>query len=481
MASTVIPLITKLASTVTPLIMCGGAGTRLWPASREGRPKQFLSLFGGHSTFQDTVLRVADPTLFGRPIVVTNNQYRFLVAEQLAAIGIEADVLLEPERRDSGPAIAAGAAFAAMRDENTLLVALAADHAITDPAAFVKVCRLAAAAAAADRIVTFGIRPTRPATEYGYIRAGASIGADIFAVEKFIEKPDANTAERYVKEGYLWNSGNFMFRAELLLAEYEKFEPESLAAIVDSVESAGSDLGFITLCAASFARAGAKAIDYAVMERTQCAAVMPVSYGWSDVGSWQAVWELSDRDRLDNCGQGPVVLVDTRGSYVASDKQLVALLGVENLVVVTTDDAVLVAKRENGDGLRRLVQELKKVAPAVTEEHSKVHRPWGSYQAIDSGSRFQVKRIIVKPRGRLSLQMHHHRAEHWIVVRGTARVTIGDETQTVHENESTYIPIGARHRLENPGKIDLELIEVQTGSYLGEDDIVRIEDDYRRS
>jgi mannose-1-phosphate guanylyltransferase / mannose-6-phosphate isomerase len=470
-----------LASTVIPLIMCGGAGTRLWPASREGRPKQFLPLFGAHSTFQDTVLRVTDPTLFGRPIVVTNNQYRFLVAEQLAAIGIEADVLLEPERRDSGPAIAAGAAFAAMRDENTLLVALAADHAITDPAAFVKVCRLAADAASADRIVTFGIRPTRPATEYGYIRAGASIGADIFAVEKFIEKPDANTADRYVKEGYLWNSGNFMFRAELLLAEYEKFEPESLAAIVDSVERAGCDLGFITLCAASFARAGAQAIDYAVMERTQCAAVMPVSYGWSDVGSWQAVWELSDRDTLDNFGQGPVVFVDSRSSYVTSEKQLVALFGVENLVVVTTADAVLVAKRQNGNGLRRLVQEVKKVAPMVTEEHVKVHRPWGSYQAIDSGSRFQVKRIIVKPHGRLSLQMHHHRAEHWIVVRGTARVIIGDETKTVHENESTYIPIGAKHRLENSGKIDLELIEVQTGSYLGEDDIVRIEDDYRRS
>src|SRR5215467_11547348 len=273
--------------------MCGGAGTRLWPASRQGRPKQFLPLFGTHSMLQDTVQRVTDPTLFGRPIIVTNDQYRFVVAEQLAAIGTEADILLEPVRRDSGPAIAAGAAFAAMRDENTLLVALAADHAITDPAAFVKICRLAAAAAGADRIVTFGIRPTRPATEYGYIRAGASIGADIFAVEKFIEKPDANTAERYVKEGYLWNSGNFMFRAELL--------------------------------------------------------------------SWQAVWELSDRDTLDNCGQGPAVLVDTRGSYVASDKQLVALLGVENLVVVTTDDAVLVAKRKNSDGLRRLVQELKKV------------------------------------------------------------------------------------------------------------------------
>jgi mannose-1-phosphate guanylyltransferase/mannose-1-phosphate guanylyltransferase/mannose-6-phosphate isomerase len=460
--------------------MCGGAGTRLWPASREGRPKQFLPLFGAHSTFQETVRRVTDPTLFGRPIIVSNNQYRFLVAEQLAAIGTEADILLEPVRRDSGPAIAAGATFAAKRDENSLLVALAADHVISDPAAFAKVCRLAADAGGADRIVTFGIRPTRPATEYGYIRAGASIGSGIFAVEKFIEKPDTNTADRYVKEGYLWNSGNFMFRAGSILAEYEKFEPESLAAVVESVEHAGRDLGFTTLYAPSFARAGAKAIDYAVMERTQCAAVMPVSYGWSDVGSWQSVWELSDRDRLGNFSQGSVAFVDSRGSYAMSDKQLVALFGVENLVVVSTDDAVLVAKREDGDGLRRLVQELKKVAPVVTEDHLKVHRPWGSYQAVDHGSRFQVKRIVVKPGGRLSLQMHHHRAEHWVVVRGTARVTIGDKAEMIHENESTYIPIGATHRLENPGKIDLELIEVQTGSYLGEDDIVRTEDDYRR-
>jgi mannose-1-phosphate guanylyltransferase/mannose-6-phosphate isomerase len=461
--------------------MCGGAGTRLWPASREGRPKQFLPLFGAHSTFQDTIRRVTDPTLFGRPIIVTNNQYRFLVAEQLAAIGTVADILLEPVRRDSGPAIAAAATFAAKRDENTLLVALAADHVISDPTSFVKVCRLAADAAAADRIVTFGVRPTRPATEYGYIRAGTAIGTDIFAVEKFVEKPDGKTADRYLTEGYLWNSGNFMFRAGLLLDEYQKFEPDSLAAIVDAVERAGSDLGFITLDAASFARAGAKAIDYAVMERTKCAAVMPVAYGWSDVGSWHAVWELSGRDELDNFGQGSVVFVDSRGSYVSSNKQLVALFGVENLVVVSTDDAVLVAKRENGNGMRRLVQEVKKVAPAVTEEHLKVHRPWGSYQAIDHGPRFQVKRIVVKPGGRLSLQMHHHRAEHWVVVRGAARVTIGDEAKTIHENESTYIPIGATHRLENPGKIDLELIEVQTGSYLGEDDIVRIEDDYRRS
>ena len=470
-----------MARSIIPLIMCGGAGTRLWPASREGRPKQFLPLFGAHSTFQDTIHRVLDPALFARPIIVTNTQYRFLVAEQLAEIGAEADIMLEPLRRDSGPAIAAGATYAANRDDDPIIVALAADHVISDPAAFVKVCRLAAEAAASDRIVTFGVRPTRPATEYGYIRAGATIGSNIFAVEKFVEKPDDKTADRYLKEGYLWNSGNFMFRAGLLLAEYEKFEPQSYTAITTAVRGAGMDLGFVTLETNAFERVDAKSIDYAVMERTDRAAVMPVSYGWSDVGSWQAVWELSKRDTLENFAQGSVVFVDSRGSYVMTDKHLVALFGVENLVVVTTADAVLVAKRENGDGLRRLVQQLKKDAPAVTEEHLKVHRPWGSYQAIDSGPRFQVKRIVVKQGGRLSLQMHHHRAEHWIVVRGTARVTIGDETKTIHENESTYIPIGAKHRLENPGKIDLELIEVQTGSYLGEDDIVRIEDDYRRS
>jgi mannose-1-phosphate guanylyltransferase/mannose-6-phosphate isomerase len=470
-----------LATSIVPLIMCGGAGTRLWPASREGRPKQFLSLFGSESTFQDTIRRVSDPTLFGKPIVITNNQYRFLVAEQLAAIGVEADILLEPLRRDSGPAIAAGAAFAAKRDGDPLIVALAADHVVTDAAAFAKVCGLAASAAAADRVVTFGVRPTRPATEYGYIRAGESIGPDVFAIASFVEKPDAKTAERYVKEGYLWNSGNFLFRAGLLLDEYRSFEAGSVAAVVDAVDKAGKDLGFVTLDPESFAKANAKSVDYAVMERTRRAAVMPVSYGWSDVGSWQAVWELSGRDASGNAGHGAVEFVDTRGSYATTDKQLVALFGVDNVVVVTTDDAVLVAKREDGDGLRRLVQRLKQTAPKVTEEHLKVHRPWGSYQSIDQGARFQVKRIVVKQGGRLSLQMHHHRAEHWIVVRGTARVTIGDEIKTVHENESVYIPIGAQHRLENPGKIDLELIEVQTGSYLGEDDIVRIEDDYRRS
>ncbi|HTP93886.1 MAG TPA: mannose-1-phosphate guanylyltransferase/mannose-6-phosphate isomerase [Xanthobacteraceae bacterium] len=470
-----------MARPITPLIMCGGAGTRLWPASREGLPKQFLPLFGPRSTFQDTMLRVADPALFGRPIIMTNHQYRFMVAEQLAALGIEADILLEPMRRDSGPAIVAGATFAFNRGGDPIVVALAADHVVTDAAAFAKACGTAAEAAEADRIVTFGVRPTRPAVEYGYIRTGAAIGAGIFAIEQFIEKPDAKTAERYVAEGYLWNSGNFIFRAGLLLDEFRNFESASAEAIAASVKAAGRDLDFVTLDAQAFARATAKSIDYAVMERTTRAAVIPVAYGWSDVGSWNGVWELSKRDTDGNAAQGAAVFVETHGSYVAGNKQLVALQGVDNLVVVATDDAVLVAKRDDSDGLRRLVKTLKEVAPAVTEQHLKVHRPWGSYQSIDMGERFQVKRIVVKPGGRLSLQTHHHRAEHWIVVRGTARVTIGEDVKTLYENESTYISIGSKHRLENPGKIDLELIEVQTGSYLGEDDIVRFDDDYRRT
>jgi len=470
-----------MAQPIIPLIMCGGAGTRLWPASREGRPKQFLPLFGESSTFQETMRRVADPALFGRPIVVTNHQYRFMVAEQLSEIAVEADILLEPMRRDSGPAIAAGAVFAAGRHGDPVVVALAADHVVTDPLAFAKACIAASDAAVNDHIVTFGVRPSRAATEYGYIRAGAAIASGIFTIEKFVEKPDQKTAERYVAEGYLWNSGNFVFRAGFLLDEFGGFEPDSAQAVTASVKSAGDDLGFITLDADAFARATSKSIDYAVMERTARAAVLPVSYGWSDVGSWNAVWELTRHDAAENAAHGEAVFVDTHGSYAAADKQLVALYGVENLIVVATDDAVLVARRDDGDGLRRLVKKLKEVAPAVTEEHLKVHRPWGSYQSVDRGNRFQVKRIVVKPGGRLSLQLHHHRAEHWVIVRGTARVTLGSDVKMVHENESIYIPDGAQHRLENPGKIDLELIEVQTGSYLGEDDIVRLEDDYHRS
>jgi mannose-1-phosphate guanylyltransferase/mannose-6-phosphate isomerase len=461
--------------------MCGGAGTRLWPSSRENTPKQFLPLFGPLSTFQDTIGRVSNPALFGRPVIVTNGQYRFLVAEQLAAIGAEADILLEPARRDSGPAIAAGADYALRRGGDPVIVALAADHVVSDPGAFAKVCAAAGEAALDDRIVMFGVQPTRPATEYGYIRPGSPIQPGLFAIERFVEKPDAETAARYVAEGYLWNSGNFVFRAGFLLEEYRRFEPDSAAAVAAAVDASGADIGFVTLDAAAFISATARSIDYALMERTARAAVMPVSYGWSDVGSWHAVWELSERDPAGNAAHGTAVFVDTRASYVASEKQLVAVLGLDNVVVVTTDDAVLVARREDGDGLRRVVGRLKEIAPAVTQDHLKVHRPWGSYQSLDMGERYQVKRIVVKQGGRLSLQLHHHRAEHWVVVRGTARVTIGDKVQMLHENESVYVPSGSQHRLENPGKIDLELIEVQTGSYLGEDDIVRIADDYHRS
>ncbi len=470
-----------MVETIIPLIMCGGAGTRLWPASREGRPKQFMPLIGARSTFQNTALRVADSSLFGRPIVITNGNYRFLVAEQLAEVGIEADILLEPARRDSGPAIAAGAAYARNRDADAIVVALAADHVVADNASFAAACRIARRAAAEGHIVTFGVRPSRAATEYGYIRPGAAIGPEIFAVAEFVEKPDAITADRYRAQGYLWNSGNFMFGAQALLDEYRSFEPATADAVVDAVTGAGVDLSFVTLNSAAFARADAKSIDYAVMEKTRHAAVIPVSYGWSDVGSWNAVWELSTRDASGNAANGSAVFIDTRNSYASTDGALISLFGVEDVVVVATQDAVLVARRDDADGLRRLVQKLKQVAPKVTEEHLKVHRPWGSYQSLDTGPRYQVKRIMVKPGGRLSLQLHHHRAEHWVVVRGTAVVTIGQDVKTVHENESIYIPIGTRHRLENPGKIDLELIEVQTGSYLGEDDIVRIEDDYRRS
>jgi len=466
---------------IVPLVMCGGAGTRLWPASREGRPKQFLPLLGPRSTFQETMLRVSDASIFGRPIVITNAEYRFIVKEQLDEIGIVADILLEPIRRDSGPAIAAGAVFGEKRDGDPIMMALAADHQVADSAAFVAACREAASAALDGRIVTFGVKPDRPAIDYGYIRPGNEIGRGVFEVQQFVEKPDAETAKRYIAEGHLWNSGNFIFRARDLLSEYASFESQSVSATSDAIEAAGSDIGFVTIDASHFSRAKAISIDYAVMEKTKRAAVIPVSYGWSDIGSWHAVWELSPHDAQGNAVQGRAVFVDTRNSFVSSEKPLVALFGVEDVVVVASEDAVLIADRKNTAEMKRLVTRLKEVAPAVTVDHIRVHRPWGNYQSLDSGQRYQVKRIVVKKGGRLSLQYHHHRAEHWIVVRGTATVTIGDEVKTLHENQSIYIPMGTPHRLENPGMIDLELIEVQTGSYLGEDDIVRIQDDYRRS
>jgi mannose-1-phosphate guanylyltransferase/mannose-6-phosphate isomerase len=329
--------------------------------------------------------------------------------------------------------------------------------------------------------VTFGVEPERAATEYGYISPGEAISGQVRAVSKFVEKPDAETAASYVQAGYLWNSGNFMFRAAVLSDEYRNYDAGSLAAVTDAVAKAGQDLGFVKLDADAFAAAKAISIDYAVMEKTSRAAVVPVACGWSDVGSWHAVWQLSEKDSQGNATRGAAVFEDSRNCNVSTDRALVALEGVDDLVVVATQDAVLVSRQKDANGLKRLVAKLKATAPEVTESHVKVHRPWGSYQSVDNGDRHQVKRIIVKPGGRLSLQKHHHRSEHWIVVRGAARVTVNELVKTVHENESIYIPIGAVHRLENPGKISLELIEVQTGSYFGEDDIIRIEDDYQRT
>jgi mannose-1-phosphate guanylyltransferase/mannose-6-phosphate isomerase len=470
-----------MSERIIPLIMCGGAGTRLWPASREGRPKQFLPLFGSRSTFQETLLRVSDPALFERPIIITNAAYRFMVLEQLAAVEIDAHVLLEPARRDSGPAIAAGAAFALTRDKDAVVLALAADHVVRDTDALVEACRKALPIASANRIVTFGVQPERPATGYGYVRPGDEISGGVSTVAAFVEKPDAVTAAGYVEDGYLWNSGNFMFRAQMLLDEYAGVDADSIAAVNDAVKNAGQDLGFVLLDPDAFGKAKAISIDYAVMEKTEQAAVVPVSCGWSDVGSWHAVWELSAKDDHGNAAQGTAVFEGASNCNVSTDKALVALEGVEDLVVVATQDAILVSRQKDPDGLKRLVAQLKKVAPQVTEDHLKVHRPWGSYQSLDIGDRHQVKRIIVKAGGRLSLQKHHHRSEHWIVVRGAALVTVNEIQRMIHENESIYIPIGSVHRMENPGKIPLELIEVQTGSYLGEDDIIRIEDDYQRS
>jgi mannose-1-phosphate guanylyltransferase/mannose-6-phosphate isomerase len=469
-------------ATIIPLILSGGAGTRLWPASRDARPKQFLDLFGPRSTFQDTLERVSDPEVFGRPIIMTNRDHRFLVAEQAKAVGCDVDIILEPVRRDSGPAIAAGAHFARQRTgAEALVLVLAADHVIRDAAAFADACRQAAKAAQDGYIVTFGMKPAHPATNYGYIKVGGSLaGNGVCTLEAFVEKPDAQTAERYLAEGYLWNSGNFLFRADTLLKEYAEVDPETEHATGEAVLGATRDLNFIVLDESAFRRTKAQSVDYAVMEHTRRAAVLPSSFDWSDVGSWDAVWELSEKDAASNAVRGPVVTKDARNNIVISDKVLTAVVGVEDLTVVTTEDAVLVGRRDDAASLKAVVSDLRKHQPNVTAAGARVYRPWGSYQSLDMCDRYQVKRIMVLPGGQLSLQKHFHRAEHWVVVRGTAKVTVGETVRILHENESIYIPIGAVHRLENPGKIKLELIEVQTGSYLGEDDIVRLEDTYNR-
>ncbi|MDX7952784.1 mannose-1-phosphate guanylyltransferase/mannose-6-phosphate isomerase [Lichenihabitans sp. Uapishka_5] len=468
---------------ILPVIMCGGSGTRVWPESREALPKQFIPLLGTRSTFQTALEMLGDRALFEPAIVITNHDYRFLAAEQAKETGVAADIVLEPSRRDSGAAVAVATELALRRGPDTVVAVFAADHRIEDRDAFLRYCREAAVAAAAGSIVTFGIAPTRPATGFGYLRPGAPLaaGQGVRRLEAFVEKPDAATAARYVAEGYLWNSGNFVFRADTMKAEIERFAPDLARAAEGAVSGARRDLGLLVLDREAFERAPKIAIDYAVMERTDHAAVIAADMGWSDVGTWQAVWELSEHDERGNAIRGSGLVLDGRNNHIRSDEMLTAVVGLDNVVVVTTQDAVLVLNADKAAQVKDLVDQLKRDKRPEALEHRRSYRPWGYYQSIDRGGRYQVKRIVVKPAQRLSLQKHFHRAEHWIVVRGTAEVTVNDRVTLVHENESIYLPIGCTHRMANPGKIDLELIEVQTGSYLGEDDIVRIEDVYNRS
>ncbi len=462
-----------------PVILSGGSGTRLWPLSRDAFPKQFLALVGHDSMLQATWHRVA-PLASGAPIVVAGETHRFMVAEQLREVGCaDATILLEPLARNTAPAIAAAALEATRDGADPLLLVLPSDHVIADAAAFRAAVRAASAAAEAGSLVTFGIVPTGPETGYGYIKAAA--GEGVRAVERFVEKPDAATAAAYVASGdYAWNSGMFLFRASAYLAELERHQPAMLAACREALAHARRDVDFVRLDQAAFAASPSDSIDYAVMEKTAHAAVLAIDVGWNDVGSWAALWQVGEQDGDGNAHHGDVLARDCRDTLAWGDGRLLALLGLRDVVVVDTADAVLVAHKDHVQDVKAIVAGLKRRGRAETSLHRKVYRPWGHYDSVDVGERFQVKRITVKPGAALSLQMHHHRAEHWIVVSGTAKVTRGDEVILLGENQSTYIPLGVKHRLENPGVVPLELVEVQSGSYLGEDDIVRFEDVYGR-
>jgi mannose-1-phosphate guanylyltransferase/mannose-6-phosphate isomerase len=475
-------------SILVPVILCGGAGSRLWPASRESYPKQLIAFGGSDSLLQATLRRVMAGG-YAPPVIVAGHETRFLVAEQVRALSADAQIVLEPARRDSCAAILAAAAHVrAAFGAEALLLVLAADHAIPDADHFNSTVAMAVPAAEAGRIVTFGIEPDSPATGYGYIRPGAPLpaGADgaslgpVRAVERFIEKPDRETAARLVAEGHLWNGGNFLFRADVLLAEAALHAPDILADVQAAVDGAYHDLDFIRLEPEAFKRARAISVDFAIMEKSASLAVMPSSFRWSDIGSWDAAWQIADKDADGNSTSGDVVLMDAKNTLAWSTGPLTTVIGAQDLVVVATRDAVLVAPRERAQDVRNLVKSLEASGRSQAVEHLRAYRPWGDYEQIDRGGRYQVKRITVKPGGILSLQSHVHRAEHWVVVTGTARVTVNEDVKLVSENQSVYIPLGAIHRMENPGKVPLELIEVQSGSYLGEDDIVRYEDVYGR-
>ena len=473
---------------IHPVILSGGSGTRLWPMSRSLYPKQLLALVGEHSLLQETVLRVVGDPGFAPPLIIANEEHRFIIAEQLREIGAAPDALvLEPIGRNTAPAACVAAlrlaAAKAPGEPDALMLVMASDHVITDLAAFRAAIDRAAVAGRAGRLVSLGVRPERAETGYGYIAAGAPIDGceGAFAVSRFVEKPDVATAERYVASGeYFWNSSIFLFPVALYLAELGRLRPEMLAACKAALEGARSETDFIRLDKAAFAACPSDSIDYAVMEHTTLAAVVPVGMGWSDLGSWDALWEMGAKDERGNTLSGNVVAEATSNCYLRSEAGLVAAIGVDDLVVVVTDDAVMVAPRNRTQEVKTLVERLRAESRGEADALSTVHRPWGTYRALHNGHRVQVKHIMVRPGGKLSLQMHHHRAEHWVVVQGTAKIVRGNEEMTLTEDQSTYIPLGTAHRLENPGKIPLHVIEVQSGSYLGEDDIVRFEDSYGR-
>ncbi len=467
---------------ITPVILSGGSGTRLWPLSRTMYPKQFLPLHSELSMLQQTIARLGGLNV-SEACIICNEEHRFLVAEQSRQLGVEASILLEPVARNTAPAIALAALrlVAENRAEELLLV-LAADHVIEDNSAFHHAIQLAQPSAESGQLVTFGIVPTEPATGYGYIKGSLNSSAErVMSVSAFVEKPDYQTASQYLKSGeYFWNSGMFMFRADRYLEELRQHRPDILGACEKAMQVTSKDMDFLRIDHDAFLTCPDESVDYAVMEHTDRAVVVPLDAGWNDVGSWSALWDIKDKDSHNNVTEGDVLLENTSGSFIHSHDRLVAALGVEDLVIVDTKDALLVTHKDRVQDVKKIVSKIKSSDRSEHLHHREVYRPWGKYDSIDSGSRYQVKRITVNPGAKLSLQMHHHRAEHWVVVRGTAEVRCGERTILLSENESTYIPLGEVHQLYNPGKLPLEIIEVQSGSYLGEDDIVRLEDSYGR-
>lgn len=469
-----------------PVILSGGSGSRLWPLSRALKPKQFIALHGDSSLFQGTLERInglsSEQQSLRPPIIVCNEEHRFLVAEQSRALGVTPQkIILEPTARNTAPAIAAATLAALEEGEDPILLVLAADHVIADVAAFRDALAVARVEVDNGKIVTFGVVPTKPETGYGYIRTQIEAGASAGHVEAFVEKPDLATAQSYLAQGnYFWNSGMFMFRASVMKAELERLSPEIIVAAELSLTNASHDQDFTRLNKVAFANAPDVSIDYAVMEKTHIASVVALDSPWSDLGAWDSVWEAGAKDARDNCSQGDVLLHDVSNSYVHASHRLVSVIGLSDVVVVETADAILVADKHHAQDVKKVVSELTRQARSEGVSHREVYRPWGKYDSVDHGDRYQVKRITVKPGHKLSVQLHHHRAEHWIVVSGTANVQIGDKQVLLTENQSTFIPVGVVHALENPGRIPLELIEVQSGSYLGEDDIIRFEDRYGR-